>query len=292
MIRPAVLAFTALSTLASASAQRPFEDVEITHEPVAEGIWILYGAGGNIGLHAGEDAVFLIDDQFAPLTDRILTKVIELTGRRPDFVLNTHYHGDHTGGNENLGEAGALIFGHENVRTRVLEDNKAPQNAPVVTFSDRQSFHLNGEDIRAHHVHHAHTDGDAFVRFENANVIHTGDLMFEVSMGSFPYIDLKGGGSIDGAVAAIETMIGMSDESTVVIPGHGRVTDRQGLIAYNEMLTDIRDAVQAGIDRGRSMEAIVASRPARSYAKGRKGGFISEDRFVETVYESLTATGN
>jgi glyoxylase-like metal-dependent hydrolase (beta-lactamase superfamily II) len=276
--------------LAAAHAQGSLDEVEITHESVADDIWVLYGAGGNIGLHAGEDAVFLIDDQYAPLTEKIERKVLELTGRKVGFVLNTHYHGDHTGGNENLGEAGALIFGHENVRRRVLEDNDAPGNAPVVTFSDRQSFHVNGETVRAHHVHHAHTDGDAFVHFERANVIHTGDLMFEIAMGTFPYIDLAGGGSIDGVIAAAERMVEIADPQTAVIPGHGKLTDREGLIAYHAMLSDIRDAVQAGIDRGLSMEQIVRMRPAKRYAKGREDGFISEDRFVETVYESLTAS--
>ena len=284
-----LLSATAFAALGFASAQRDLSSVEVTSEAAAEGIWVLYGAGGNIGVHAGEDAVFIVDDQFAPLTDKILAEVQELTGRGIDFVLNTHYHGDHTGGNENLGAAGALIFGHENVRKRVLEDNEAPGNAPVVTFSDRQTFHINGESVRAFHVHHAHTDGDAFVFFENANVIHTGDLMFEVAMGSFPFIDLGGGGSIDGAIKAVEMMVDIADDDTVVIPGHGRLTDRAGLLSYHSMLTTIRSNVQALIDEGKSKDEVVAAKPAADYVDGRVGGFISEDRFVATVYDSLTA---
>lgn len=277
-----------LTALAAAQQDR-FASVEIASEEAAPGVHVLYGAGGNIGLHFGDEAVFLIDDQFAPLTGRILAKVEELSGRGVDFVLSTHYHGDHTGGNENMGAAGALVFGHENVRVRVIEDNEAPGNAPVVTFSDRQTFHVNGETVRAVHVPNAHTDGDSIIVFEKANVIHTGDTMFEEAMGSFPYIDLAGGGSIDGAIAAAKLTCDLADEDTVIIPGHGRLTDRRGAQAYHDMLVDVRDRVQRMIDRGRTKEEIVSARPARAYAANRTGGFISEDRFVETVYDSLTA---
>lgn len=287
--RTMLLSAGALLGLSSATAAQDISSIEITSEQVADNIWMLRGAGGNMGLHAGEDAVFLIDDQFAPLTDKILAEVQRLTGRGVDFVLNTHYHGDHTGGNENLGDAGALIFGHENVRTRIIEDNGAPGNAPVVTFSDRQSFHINGEDVRAYHVHHAHTDGDAFVYFENANVLHTGDLVFEIAIGSFPFIDLNGGGSVPGAIAAIDSMLKLADADTVVVPGHGNVMDREGLVAYRLMLTTIRDNVQALIDEGKTKEEAVAAKPAEAYRTGRVGGFISEDVFVATVYDSLTA---
>ncbi|GGY53653.1 MBL fold metallo-hydrolase [Parvularcula lutaonensis] len=283
------LTISALTALASLSlAQRDLSSVEITSEEAAPGVHVLYGAGGNIGLHFGDDAVFIIDDQFAPLTGKIIAKVRELSGDDIDFVLNTHYHGDHTGGNENLGEAGALIFGHDNVRTRVLEGQN-PANAPVVTFSKQQSFHINGDTVRAVHIPNAHTDGDAIVVFEKANVIHTGDTMFEESMGSFPYIDLAGGGSINGAIEAARTTWEMSDENTVIIPGHGRLTDKAGAKAYHDMLVAIRDRVQRMIDDGKSKSEIVAAKPASAYAESRTGGFISEDRFVETVYDSLTA---
>jgi glyoxylase-like metal-dependent hydrolase (beta-lactamase superfamily II) len=281
---------TALMALLSmTTAQRDFSEVKIESEEAAPGVYVLYGAGGNIGLHFGEEAVFLVDDQFAPLTDRILAQVEELSGDGVDFVLNTHFHGDHTGGNENLGEAGALIFGHDNVRLRVLQDNEAPGNAPVVTFSDTQTFHINGETVRAIHVHNAHTDGDALVIFEEANVIHTGDTMFEESMGSFPFIDLKSGGSIDGAIRAARRTYDLADEQTVIIPGHGKLTDKAGAKAYHDMLVDIRGKVQALIDDGKSRDAIVRARPARAYASSRQGGFISEERFVQTVYDSLMA---
>lgn len=279
----------ALVALAANTAlQRNFDEVEVTSAEAGEGTYVLYGAGGNIGLHFGNDAVFLVDDQFAPLTDKILAEVERITGKSVDFVLSTHYHGDHTGGNENLGEAGALIFGHDNVRTRVLSGDN-PANAPVVTFDGQQSFHINGGTVRAIHVPHAHTDGDSIVFFEGPNVIHTGDTMFEKDIGSFPYIDLDGGGSIDGAIAAAKKTWELADADTVIIPGHGKLTDKKGAKAYHDMLVDIRDRVQAMIDDGKSREEIVTARPAKAYAKDRASGFVSEERFVQTVYDSLTA---
>jgi glyoxylase-like metal-dependent hydrolase (beta-lactamase superfamily II) len=273
----------------SAHAQRDLSGVEITSEEAAPGVHVLYGAGGNIALHHGEDAVFLVDDQFAPLTDRILAEVERIAGQGVDFVLSTHHHGDHTGGNENLGEAGALIFGHDNVRERLVASEEQGGNAPVVTFASQQSFHINGARVRAVHVPHAHTDGDSLVVFEGPNVIHTGDTMFEESMGSFPFIDLASGGSIDGAIRAAKRTLDLADENTVIIPGHGRLTNRAGVKAYHDMLVDIRDRVRAMIEEGRSKRDIVAARPAAAFAGNRTGGFISEDRFVETVYESLTS---
>jgi len=271
------------------TAQDRFANVRIEAEEVVPGIHVLYGAGGNIGLAHGDEMVFVIDDQFAPLTDKIAAKIEEITGETPDFVLNTHYHGDHTGGNENLGKMGALVFGHDNVRERVLSNNNAPENAPVVTFSETQTFHINGETVRAIHLSNAHTDGDAIVHFVNANVIHGGDLLFEKAMGSFPFIDLGGGGGINGAIDAVTAMIELSDENTRIIPGHGRLMDKAGLVEYRSMLTDVRDRVQAMINDGKDKDAIVKARPAKKYAKGRENGFIREDRFVGTVYDSLTA---
>ncbi|MEO1657889.1 MAG: MBL fold metallo-hydrolase [Pseudomonadota bacterium] len=287
MIIRLAVAFLALA--ATAHAQRDFSSVTITSEEAGPGVYVLYGAGGNIGLCYGDEAVFLVDDQFAPLSERILAEVERLSGRGVDFVLNTHYHFDHTGGNENLGESGALIFGHENVRIRVVEDNDAPGDAPVITFSERQTFHINDLTVKAIHVPHAHTDGDSLVVFEGANVIHTGDTMFAPTSGTFPYIDLEGGGSINGAIAAAEAVVAMSDDETVIIPGHGRLTDKEGAEAYLAMLTDIRDQVQAMINGGSSKDDIVGAGITDPYAEGRDDGFIKPDVFVATIYDSLTA---
>lgn len=276
--------------LALSAAQDRFASVEITSEEAAPGVHVLYGAGGNIGLHFGEDAVFLVDDQFAPLTDKIAAKVEELAGQPVDFVLNTHYHGDHTGGNENLGERGALIFGHDNVRLRVIEDNNAPGNAPMVTFSDKQAFHINGGTVRAHHVHNAHTDGDSIVVFEAANVIHMGDTMFEESIGSFPFIDVEGGGTINGMIRAADIALEIADDETRIIPGHGQITDRAGLETYRAMLVDVRDQVRAMVGRGEARDSVLKADPAAAYKDGREGGFQSADDFVGAVFDSL-ATG-
>ncbi|MEM9838061.1 MAG: MBL fold metallo-hydrolase [Pseudomonadota bacterium] len=281
------LALAAGLALSSASAQRNLAAVKVTSQEVRPGLHVIYGAGGNIGLHFGEEAVFLIDDQYAPLTDKIIAKVDELAGAPVDFVLNTHYHGDHTGGNENHGKAGALVIGHDNVRVRVLSDNKAPGDAPVITFSETQTLHINGETVKAIHLANAHTDGDSIVHFKEANVIHGGDLLFEVALGSFPYIDLPGGGNINGAIDAVGTIIALSNEDTIIIPGHGNLMDRGGVEDYRAMLVDVRDRVQSMIDRGRSREQIIKARPAKAYIKGREDGFIKEDRFVGFVYDSL-----
>lgn len=289
MKRALSYALAAALVLSSAQAQRDFSSVEVTSEEIRPGLHVLYGAGGNLGLHFGDEAVFLVDDQFAPLTDKIAAKVDALAGREVDFVLNTHYHGDHTGGNENFGKAGALIIGHDNVRVRVLEDNNAPENAPVVTFSETQTLHINGETVKAIHVEHGHTDGDSIVHFKEANVIHGGDLLFEVSMGSFPYIDLDGGGSINGAIEGVGVILALSDEDTVIIPGHGKLMDRTGVEDYRAMLMDVRERVQAMIDDGLTRGQVIRARPAKAYAKGRQNGFIKEDRFVGFVFDSLTS---
>ncbi|MEM9810511.1 MAG: MBL fold metallo-hydrolase [Pseudomonadota bacterium] len=286
MLRTTMALAVLISTFAH--AQSDFSSVAITSAEAAPGIHVLYGAGGNIGLAFGEDAVFLVDDQFAPLSDKILAKVEELAGSGVDFVLNTHYHFDHTGGNEALGEAGALVIGHDNIRDRIVEDNDAPGDAPVLTFRDRQTFHINGLTIRAVHVPHAHTDGDSFVLFEGANVIHTGDLVFHASSGTFPYIDLDGGGSIQGMIDAVTTIIEHADAQTVIIPGHGSVlmskADAQDYLA---MLTEMRDTIGAMIKDGQSLHEVVAAKPADAYKQGRADGFIKPDVFVETVYKSL-----
>ncbi|OWV34571.1 hypothetical protein B5C34_01180 [Pacificimonas flava] len=294
----AALTGAAICIAAPAAAQRDFSSVEIEAEEVANGVYVLYGAGGNIGLSFGEDAVFLVDDQFAPLTDRIQAKVSELAGAgaEVDFLVNTHWHGDHTGGNENFGEAGALIVAHDNVRRRMAAGSEgerevapAPKAAlPVMTFRDRQSFHINGGTLRAVYAANAHTDGDALIHFVDQNVIHMGDTFFAETAGTFPFIDRASGGSAQGLLNAADLGLKLANEETKIIPGHGKVTDRAGLAAYRDFLAEMIGAVQAMIDEGRSRDEIVAARPAAAYADARSGGFISEDRFVGFVYDSLT----
>ena len=303
MIRSTVLPTMLIASayIAPATAQqRDLSQVEITSEQIGENLHVLYGAGGNMALSYGPDGAFLVDDQFAPLTPKISAKVQELAGQDVRFLINTHWHGDHTGGNENFGEAGALIVAHDNVRRRMASEQRRgedvmppspPGALPVLTFSERQSFHLNGGTVRAVHVPDAHTDGDALIHFPEANVLHMGDTFFAASAGTFPFIDRNSGGSIQGMIAAVDAGLQLADGGTRVIPGHGRVTDRSELAAYRNMLSEVMQSVEAMAAAGRSREEILAARPAAAYAEGRTGGFISEDQFVGFVFDSLTAPG-
>jgi glyoxylase-like metal-dependent hydrolase (beta-lactamase superfamily II) len=281
-----------LSAPAAAQQQPDWNAVEIRVERVAPGVGVLFGRGGNIGLSYGDDGNILIDDQYAPLTERILAAVRSVGPGPVRFVVNTHWHGDHTGGNENVGNAGAVIVAHDNVRRRMsvgqmlrgTQVAPAPAAAlPVVTFSDDVSFHLNGDEIRVHHVEHAHTDGDALVHWTRANVLHMGDTFFN---GMLPFIDLESGGSIDGAIAAVEEGLGLANDSTVIIPGHGPVARRADLVRYRDMLKGLRDRVAAEIQAGRSLEQIQALRLADSYAT--PNWFVPPEAMIETIYRSLS----
>jgi glyoxylase-like metal-dependent hydrolase (beta-lactamase superfamily II) len=278
----------------------PMADVEIEVQEVGDGLYMLTGRGGNIGLSAGDDATFIIDDQYAPLTDRIVAAIGSVTERPVDYVLNTHWHFDHTGGNENFGTRGALIMAHDNVRKRmkagqVIEAfgrsvDPAPAVAlPVVTFNDRLTLHANGHTIRGLHVPAAHTDGDTMVFFEEANVLHMGDVFFHKL---YPFIDLSSGGNLSGVIAAAEMALGMIDEGTRIIPGHGPLATKADLLAYRNALVGIRDAVAALVAEGKSLEEVQAARPTAPYdATANEYGFLTPDQFVGFVYGSLVADG-
>ncbi|HEX8192062.1 MAG TPA: MBL fold metallo-hydrolase [Allosphingosinicella sp.] len=285
------LAF-ALSAAAPAAAQQDFSRVQIRVERVAPGVAVLFGAGGNIGLSYGEDGNILIDDQFAPLTERILAAVRSVDPDPVRFVINTHWHGDHTGGNENVAREGAVIVAHDNVRRRmsmeqVVRGNAVPASPrgalPSVTFSDDVTFHLNGDEVRAIHVAHAHTDGDALVYWTRANVLHMGDTFFR---GFLPFIDLDSGGSVDGLLAAVDRALGIANESTVIVPGHGPLARRSDLVGYRDTIARLATRVRAEIRRGRSLDQIKALRLADPH--GRATDFISPDAFIETLYRDAT----
>lgn len=287
-------AFFALSLalLASpAAAQQDMSAVQIRVERVAPGVAVLFGAGGNIGLSYGEDGNVLIDDQFAPLTDKIVAAVATIDPDPVRYLVNTHWHFDHSGGNENLGNRGVVIVAHDNVRQRMAAGQEllgrtvppaAKAALPVLTFADGVTFHLNGDTIRVHHVRNAHTDGDSLIHWSNANVLHMGDTFFN---GMLPFIDLGSGGSIDGLLAALGVALEMTNEASVIIPGHGPVATRAELAAYRDRLSGLRDQVAAAIAAGRTLDQIKALRLAHAF--GTDTDFIPPDRFVETLYESL-----
>lgn len=277
---------------APAFAQPPAPAPQVRVERVAPGVAVLFGRGGNIALSHGVDGNVLIDDQYAPMTEPILAAVRSIDPDPVRFVINTHWHGDHTGGNENLARTDTVVVAHENVRTRMSMEQvvrgeavpPSPAGAlPVITFGQGLSFHLNGDEVRVFHVDHAHTDGDALVFWHRANVLHMGDTYFN---GMLPFIDLDSGGSIDGLLDALLIAIGRADAETVIIPGHGPLARRSDLIAYRDRLQGIRDRVRAEIDAGRTLEEIQALRLADAY--GRDSDFIPPAAFIATVHRSLT----
>lgn len=287
-----------LLTLASQGAAQDMPNVQIRTQQLTDAVYMLMGQGGNIGVSVGEDGVFLVDDQFAPLTERILAAIAAITDEPVRFVFNTHWHGDHTGGNENLGEAGALIVAHDNVRERMSVDQvlerigrpvsttpASPDGAlPVVTFSEDVSFHINGDELHAFHVSNAHTDGDAIVHFVGANVVHMGDTFFR---DRFPFIDTATGGSIDGLIEAVGAALTVMDADTQVIPGHGPLSSREDLRAYGDALKAMRDAVAALVDQGLSLEQIQTRRPIRAQAEAWGQNQAAEDGFVATIHHGI-----
>jgi glyoxylase-like metal-dependent hydrolase (beta-lactamase superfamily II) len=287
---PLALALAAVSSL---SAQQNFDTVQVRTTPLAKSVYMLTGAGGNMGLSVGDDAVFLIDDQYAPLTPKIRAAIAAVTPKAVRFLLNTHWHFDHTGGNKDHGEAGAMIVAHDNVRKRLSTDQfieafnrteRAQPHAalPVVTFNDTVTFWINGDTVTAFHVAPAHTDGDAVVYFRNANVVHMGDVF--VSAG-FPFVDLSSGGSVHGIIAAAERVLRVINANTKIIPGHGPLADKARLQAYHDMLVVMRDRMRKEIAAGRTVEQVLASQITAEYNASWPGG---RDRFLRYLHQELS----
>ena len=276
-----------------AIAQQDMSDVEITATYVAGNVYMLQGRGGNIGVSVGPDGALLVDDQFAPLADKIRVALAGMVEGEIDlkFVLNTHWHGDHTGGNVEFGPE-APIIAHANVRKRLATrqeralgviEPSPPDALPVITFGDSVSIHFNGEEIRAIHLPHGHTDGDAVVYFSGSNVVHMGDDFFS---GRFPFVDLSSGGSVQGLVVAVRSVLEQLPPDVKIIPGHGPLSGREDLEAYLEMVEESLGLVSAGIEAGKSLEELQAAGMPDRWADWG-GGFINSDRWIEILYRSL-----
>lgn len=270
-----------------------FAKVEIKTEKLGDGIAVLFGAGGNIGVSYGPDGTVLIDDQFAPLTPKIQAAITELGAEPVKYLINTHWHGDHSGGNENFGKAGALIMAHDHVRERMLGEQKAgrgndpasPKEAlPTVTYHDGIKLHLNGDEVHVKHMKHGHTDGDSIVFWKKANVLHMGDLYFNKV--TLPFVDLNSGGNARGVLAAAEKALTMVNDDTKIIPGHGPMANKSDLMGYRDMLKSVIGAVAAAQEEGKSMEQVIAMKPAAQWDTNLEA-FIKGDAFVEAVYKSL-----
>ncbi|HEV8366123.1 MAG TPA: MBL fold metallo-hydrolase [Gemmatimonadaceae bacterium] len=295
MIRRLTLACSAASVLLTSGvrAQVNYDTVQVRTIQLARGVYMLTGSGGNMGLSVGDDAAFLVDDQFAPLTPKILAAIAAITPKPVRFVVNTHWHFDHTGGNENLGKTGALLVAHDNVRRRMstglfvkaLNSQQAPAPKaalPMVTFTETVTFHINGDSLVATHVPPAHTDGDAIVRFIKANVIHMGDVFHNAGL---PFVDRSSGGSIDGVITTADMALGMADAQTKIIPGHGPLADRARLKAWRDALFTLREQMRAEILAGKTVDQVLAANMSAAYAKDWPAG---HERFIRTLYEELS----
>ena len=262
-----------------ASAQQDFSNVEIIPHHVAGSVWYLEGRGGNIGLSIGDDGVVMIDDQFAPLTDKILAAIGTLNDGEIKFLINTHVHGDHTGGNENLGKIGVLILARDEVRVRLSA--QSPDAAlPVLTYSDAITIHLNGEEVNAFPVPPAHTDGDSFIHFRDSDVIHSGDVFRTTA---FPVIDTNNGGTLVGTIAALGRLVGEAGPNTKILPGHGVVSTRADVIGFRDMVMEVTDQVQTMVERGMSYDQVAAADPTEAY-NDRYG---DPERFLRAVYSEM-----
>ena len=297
-----ILAAVLVSLAALAVAQdEDFSKVQIKVTQVAGNIYLLEGAGGNIGASVGDDGIVIVDDQYAPLADKIQAALKGITDKPVRFVINTHYHGDHTGGNAYF-QKQAPIIAHDNVRKR-LENGGAAGNGssvhmdvkpaakeslPIITFDHDVTVHLNGEDIRALFFPAGHTDGDSIIFFPKSNVVHMGDDF--VTYG-FPFIDVDSGGSINGMIDAVEKVIGQLPPDVKIIPGHGPISNLDDVRAYLTMLKATRDVVAKQIKDGKTLDQMKQAKILEPWKK-YSGDFISADAFIETLYNSLTGQKN
>lgn len=293
---PSAIYFAAALVSLPALSIAQEQAIEYVNTPLSPTITMVKGRGGNVAVSSGEDGVFIIDDQMQPLTDQLLANIRTISDEPIRFVINTHYHGDHVGGNEGVGKSGAVIIAHDNIRVRMNRDEfnnfmgdtteAWPKDSlPVVTFNDQVTLHLNGESVSVTHVPHGHTDGDSIVFFPESNVLHMGDIYFN---GLYPYIDLDGGGSIQGMISAVALGMELANAETQVIPGHGPMSNLEELTAYHAFLTATQNNVQALIDQGMTLEQAVAAKPTAEWDDTLGKVWITPEQMVIFIYNSLT----
>lgn len=262
---------------------------------LSESVYMIMGNGGNLGVSIGEDGTFLIDDQFAPSTENILKEIEAIDGEAPRFIINTHWHHDHTGGNENMGKGGAVIVAHDNVRKRLMSDGFIPQfikktkpfskeGLPTITYAEGISFHLNKDTIEVIHFPNAHTDGDSIVYFTNDNILHAGDLFFN---GFYPFIDTHNGGSLKGMINAVGSVLELMNDQTQIIPGHGPLAKKPDLRRYHEMLIFAYDSLKALKKQGKTLGEVLALKPLKSLDDKWSKGLFPTDKWITNIYNGL-----
>ncbi len=292
---PALCALLLGAGACAAPAVKTPSASDVTAKQVAPHIWYLYYRGGNMTALIGPEGTLLVDDEFAPFVPAILARLKEIGGGVPKFVVNTHYHQDHTGGNAAMRAAGAVIIAHENVRSRLEQIQRPPFGGsvpapvpasalPMITFEHSLTVNLDGEPVRIVHEPPAHTDGDSIVAFERSNVVAMGDLFFN---GIYPIIDVETGGNVDGMIADVERALFYMNDKTVVIPGHGPVADKAALERYRDMMITVRDKVKKLIDEGKTLAEIQAAKPTAQFDAEWGGHGVTAGRFVAEVYYSL-----
>ncbi len=290
-----LILFSTFNSAFAGKSDGQFSDTTIETIPLGSGIYMLTGEGGNIGLSIGEDGIFIIDDQFAPLTEKIKAAIAELSDQPIRFAINTHWHFDHTGGNENLAKENVIIVAHDNVRERMSRDNviaafnmeipASPKAAlPLITFNDEVTFHLNNEEIHVVHQPNAHTDGDSIIFFRDANIIHMGDIFFN---GLYPFIDASSNGNVAGIIDTVDHILEITDDNTKIIPGHGPLGDKKSLQIYRNMLVTVKERMQNLIDQGKTLEEIISMMPNADLDERWGKGFLDPEAFLRVLHSTM-----